>query len=137
MPEKKDPWQRPDEQSIDATPQIEEIPGQNESRLIQLWRHIRRLGLGDSALRTGTAIATILLALLVVWVIDTIYLDKQPTINQAALIANAESATLSDGTLPTPFFHVGGSEADGVSRTANLHTTLPKVNVAMTSLNTL
>lgn len=130
MPEKIDPWQRLDEQVVDATPQIEEIPGQKESPLIRLWRHLRRLGLGDSALRLGTTITTILLALLVVWVIDKIYLEDQPTQSRAALIAQAESASAPSVSLPTPFFQAGGSEAeDGVNRTADLHTTLPNRNV--------
>ena len=129
MPEKMDPWQRLDEQTVDATPQIEDIPEQKESPVIRLWRHLRRLGLGDSALRLGTAVTTILLTLLVVWVIDKIYVEDQPVQSQAALIAQAESASNPSASLPTPFFQAGGSNADdGVNRTADLHTTLPNRN---------
>jgi len=129
MPENMDPWQRLDEQAVDATPQIEDIPEQKESPVIRLWRHLRRLGLGDSALRLGTAVTTILLTLLVVWVIDKIYVEDQPVQSQAALIAQAESASNPSASLPTPFFQAGGSNADdGVNRTADLHTTLPNRN---------
>ena len=129
MPEKMDPWHRLDEQTVDATPQIEDIPEQKESPVIRLWRHLRRLGLGDSALRLGTAVTTILLTLLVVWVIDKIYVEDQPVQSQAALIVQAESASNPSASLPTPFFQAGGSNADdGVNRTADLHTTLPNRN---------
>ena len=128
MPEKMDPWQRPDEQTVDATPQNQETSAPQDPKIIQLWRHLRRIGLGDSALRIGTALTTILLALLVVWLIDMVYLDTQPASNQAAFIANAESASSTSGAnLSAPLFHAGGSDANGIDRTANLHTTLPNI----------
>lgn len=128
MQENTDPWQRRDEELIDATPQNKEIPGQKETPLIRFWRHLRRLGLGDSALRFGTAITTMLLAFLVVWVIDKIYLEDQPARNPEALIALAESESTPSDSLPKPLFQAGGSNADGIDRTANLHTTLPNTN---------
>lgn len=128
MPEKMDPWQRLDEQAVDATPQNEKIPEPNQTPLIRLWRHLRRLGLGDSALRIGTTLTTILLALLVVWVINTIYSDQQKNPNQGGLIANAESASALSANITAPIFYAGGSNADGVNRTADLHTTLPNTN---------
>jgi len=128
MQEITDPWQRQDKEIVDANPQENEIPEQKEKSYIRFWRQLRRLGLGDSALRLGTAITTILLAFLVVWVIDKIYLEGQSPRNPEALIALAEAESTTSETLTEPLFKAGGSNADGIDRTANLHTTLPTKN---------
>ena len=120
MVEKTDPWQRPEEQ----TPS-EVVPTETENqtpRLIQIWERLRRLGLGDSTLRIGTAITTVLLVILVVWVMQSFYLYNPQEIQAAA---NPEILPTPTVTVPAPMFNAGGSYGPGVDRASDLHTVLP------------
>lgn len=125
MQEKTNPWQRPDSSPVNADPHFEEITQPPEPLLIRFWDRLRRLGLGDPALRIATAITTVLLVLLVVWVMDTFYLKDQQKMNELGFVANAESLATQDATLPSPTFNAGGSNATGIAREAELHTILP------------
>jgi len=71
----------------------EKLPA--EPRLDQLWNRIRRYGLGDTALRFATAVSTILLVVLVVWVMKIFYFNNPEQVNDSPVAVNAE-------TLPTP-----------------------------------
>ncbi len=90
------------------------------------WEYLVRLGLGEIALRVGTALASVALILLVVWVMANFYLKGKsggsPTV--AALAASAATATPVPGAprlseLPEP------RQAAGIYRQALLHTILP------------
>lgn len=122
MQKNSDPWQRPDSDPVEAKIPIEKENQTPEPILIRAWNRLQHWGLGDLTLRMGTVASTILLIILVVWVTHTFYL-KDP--QQIAEIASAETLPTPTVTLPPPLFRAGGSSADGVDRTADLHTVLP------------
>ncbi|HEY9122597.1 MAG TPA: peptidoglycan DD-metalloendopeptidase family protein [Brevefilum sp.] len=129
MQEKKNPWFRHEQISPEETvsPTIE--PEQTTEPMIKrTWEALRRIGLGDSALRFATLVTTVLLILLVVWVMDAFYLDIAQPENESFSAVNA--ANLPNPTTPPqpPLFKAGGSDAVGVSRKADLYTVLPVRN---------
>ena len=117
-------WQPPelkplyDETLIDT----EKLPA--GPRLDQLWNRIRRYGLGDTALRFATAVSTILLVVLVVWVMKIFYFNNPEQVNDSPVAVNAE--TLPTPTIAvTPVFNAVVNTSGGVDRTSDLHTILP------------
>jgi len=125
MQNNTNPWQRPEESTVEAGPQIKETSPQTEPLLIRFWDRLRRLGLGDPALRMATAITTSLLVLLVVWVMHTFYLKDFQQGEEPGNVAIAQSVLTPTVTLPAPEFKAGGSDTGGIARQAALHTTLP------------
>lgn len=93
---------------------------------MNLWESLVRLGLGETTLRVGTALASITLVLLVVWVMSNFYLKGQTPTNPKSGVAASGLAT------PTPLveapdfqFASAGVFLNGVSRLTRLHTNLP------------
>jgi len=125
MQDNHNPWHRPDQEPTDTSPQFEEKSQESKPPLIQFWMRLRRLGLGDSALRIATTTATLLLILLVVWVMDIFYLKDPDLSSDAASVANAEALPTPTATVPPPSFYAGGSYDSGLAREADLHTVLP------------
>ncbi len=126
MQEKKDPWFRQEQISPEETVSQTIEPEQTTEPMIKrTWEALRRIGLGDSALRFATLVTTVLLILLVVWVMDAFYLDIAQPENKNFSAVNA--ANLPNPTTPpqAPLFKAGGSDAVGVSRKADLYTVLP------------
>jgi murein DD-endopeptidase MepM/ murein hydrolase activator NlpD len=129
MQEKKNPWFRQEqispEETVSQTIEPEQTP---EPMIKRTWEALRRIGLGDSALRFATLATTVLLILLVVWVMDAFYLDIAQSENESLSAVNA--ANLPNPTTPpqVPLFNAGGSDAVGVSRKADLYTVLPLRN---------
>lgn len=129
MQEKKNPWFRQEqispEETVSQTIEPEQTP---EPMIKRTWEALRRIGLGDSALRFATLATTVLLILLVVWVMDAFYLDIAQSENESLSAVNA--ANLPNPTTPpqVPLFKAGGSDAVGVSRKADLYTVLPLRN---------
>ncbi|MBN1371076.1 MAG: peptidoglycan DD-metalloendopeptidase family protein [Anaerolineaceae bacterium] len=114
LPEKQEPG------DPDST---QERPGR---RWNEIWEKILRLGLGEIALRIGTAVVSVTLILLVVWVMGSFYLKGQVTQSQelAAMAAPLPSAT---PTVLAPSFKIAGSAFDqGIIRLAQIHTILPE-----------
>jgi murein DD-endopeptidase MepM/ murein hydrolase activator NlpD len=103
------------------------IPSPAPRRWNDIWEKLVRLGLGESALRAGTLLASIALVLLVLWVMGSFYLkgEVQYSGDPAAVIA----APLPTGTAtipPPPFTPPAAGFLDrGIRRFAQLHTTLP------------
>lgn len=118
------PWQRSDTKPIDADPQIEEKRPTPEPQWIRFWDRLRHFGLGDSALRIATAVTTIVFILLVVWVMNAFYTENTQHMAEAAFVS-AEDLSTPIATVPAPEFHAGGSNAKGLSRSADLRTVLP------------
>ena len=125
MQEKKDPWFRPDSEPAEAKPPTEETAQTPQPVLKQTWERLRRFGLGDSALRFGTAVTTLILILLVVGVIDAFSLQDLPQDNDAVNIASAEGLPTPTTAMTAPDFKAGGPYEPGISREADLHTVLP------------
>jgi murein DD-endopeptidase MepM/ murein hydrolase activator NlpD len=92
--------------------------------LIAKWiEFLPHLGLGESVLRIGTNVLTVLFVIFVVWVMQTLY----PQTN-LGLTGNAKAAGEST---PLPSVNTAllppqlAMAMDGISRYANLHTTIP------------
>lgn len=95
------------------------------SRWNNIWEGLLRLGLGEIAMRTGTAMASIALVLLVLWVMGNFYLKSDVTYGRdKALAASLPTPT---STVPPPPYDAAYSVAfqRGIPRFAQLHTTLP------------
>jgi murein DD-endopeptidase MepM/ murein hydrolase activator NlpD len=125
MTEKTNPWQQPDTQPVKANHPPEENTPNPEPKLIRFWERLQRLGLGDAVLRIATAITTITFIVLVVWVMKAFYSQNPHLKAEAADAVLAETLPTPTPAIPAPEFHAGGSDDMGVSRTADLHTTLP------------
>ncbi len=122
MQEKTDPWQR-----VDPEPDDNNIPDKAPAQppkpfFDQLWAHLRGFGLGDPALRLATVVTTLVLALLVVWMMDTFY-HKNP--HQAHEVALAEILPEPTPVVEPPAFDVNDKVSVGISRQAGLNTILP------------
>ncbi len=93
----------------------------------QIWEQILRLGLGETAMRVGTALVSVSMVLLVVWVMNNFYLKgtaiSRP-VNEAALAA---SLPTSAAPVAAPYFDVPDLAVypAGVTRFAQLHTDQP------------
>ena len=83
------------------------------------------LGLGESAMRIGTNVATILLVILVVWLMQTLYKSADfgwaPNVKAAAANESTPVAEVMPVQLPAQ----AALGLDGVSRQAISHTTIP------------
>lgn len=124
MPDKKDPWQRPDPEPVPDEISTRKDIQTPELSLVRFWDRLRRFGLGETALRVGTASITLLLVLLVAWVMNTFYQNNPEFADETVNVANAAAFTEPTATVPPPSFHAGGSNADGFYRSADLHTML-------------
>jgi murein DD-endopeptidase MepM/ murein hydrolase activator NlpD len=121
---------------MDNTP-LKELPQENEAEtgeqpqerpnLITRWMEaLTRLGLGESAVRLGTNLMTVLVVMLVAWLMQTLYkqavLGWTPSV-QAAPASNEPTAVPTVETVPLP--DTVAFTLDGVSPQANSHTTIP------------
>jgi hypothetical protein len=126
MPDKIDPWQRPDTTAIaTAVPPAEEPAPPPEPKYIQLWERLYHWGLGDTALRFATTLTTAVLILLVVWVLGTFYSDHRNPALDAGGVAMAEALEAQTATVAAPLFNVGGPYPQGIARGMGLNTILP------------
>jgi len=91
----------------------------------EVWEKLVRLGLGETAIRAGTGLASFALILLVVWVMGKFYLKGQVNNPQAEAMAAAEP-TITPRIPPPPFeMPAESSQVLGISRRAMPHTALP------------
>lgn len=125
--------------SINPPSQDEEIPAGNEQEQNQaqteagqgvsnFWEKIVRLGLGESALRVGASVVSIALFLVVIWIMATFYLKAAHSeAGSAAAAPTAEENTTSGADVAAPVFDVSSAVSydKGITRLADLHTTLP------------
>jgi len=92
----------------------------------QIWERLVRLGLGETALRIGTGLASMALIGIVLWVMGTFYLQGDVTgYRSAAMAAPLPTAT---NTVAPPVYAPPAYEASyakGITRLAQMHTTLP------------
>jgi murein DD-endopeptidase MepM/ murein hydrolase activator NlpD len=104
----------------------DELPRKNETRQWNhIWEGLLRLGLGEIAVRMGTATASIVLALLVLWVMGSFYLKGDVAYDRDKAVA-APLPTPTSTIAPPPFEYAPASAlARGIPRYALLHTTLP------------
>ena len=96
----------------------------SRSRLEQLWNNLLKLGLGETALKVGTGVASLVLILIVVWIMGKFFLKDQLNQNNPADAQPTSVVTLpasASGGEMTP----GETLFTGVSRLVKLHTNLP------------
>ncbi len=90
----------------------------------EIWEALLRLGLGEIALRAGTILASIALVLLVIWVMESFYLKGDVTYQRDAVVA--APLPTETATVPPPPYATPAAKANrGISRSAQMHTTLP------------
>jgi len=91
----------------------------------EIWESLLRMGLGEIAIRVGTGLASIAMALLVVWVMSNFYLEGDLTGGRVEVIA----APLPTATQPIQVAAVespyAGAFNHGIARVAQIHTQLP------------
>ncbi len=125
MPDKRDPWQRPEPTSNAEQPPPKEPTPPAAPQYIRFWERLRHWGLGDSALRFATTVITGVLILLVVWVLHT-FSDQEPLpISETGSIAMAEALSAPTATVAPPLFSAGGANPEGIARANGLNTVLP------------
>lgn len=103
----------------------EQVHPKEETRFSwdQFWRRITRLGMGDIALRTGTALITIGLIGLVVWVMKGNFVSEDLSINTNDAFADAAGG-LEDSMVELPAYE-GIAPIEGISKSADVHTDAP------------
>jgi LysM repeat protein len=93
---------------------------------VEIWESLLRLGLGETALKVGTGLVSIVLILLVVWVMGNFYLKGRGDMprEQAALAAALPTTT---PTVAQPVFAVQDMSlfSTGIPRLAQIHTNRP------------
>ena len=89
----------------------------------QIWNRLLRFGLGESAIQTGTVIATGLLVLLVVWVMGSYFLKGQKNSSQATPTVNSSAAMPTLPSVQNPLALNVSNFA--INRDADFHTNLP------------
>ncbi len=100
--------------------------------ILSAWENITRAGLGETVFRLGTSLLSIAVVLVVVWGMRAFYLYLRTSTDlvspaQAALAAPLPTPTPTDvpPQLP-PFPEAAAWTADGLSRMASMHTTIPE-----------
>ncbi|MDD5369584.1 MAG: peptidoglycan DD-metalloendopeptidase family protein, partial [Anaerolineaceae bacterium] len=91
-----------------------------------IWERLVRLGFGETVLRIGTSVISVLLFLIVIWVMGNFYV-KGPTrlAKQAGLAAAGGPASTPTLALPTIRYQSAPLAMIGITRLSLLHTTLP------------
>jgi murein DD-endopeptidase MepM/ murein hydrolase activator NlpD len=118
-----------DNQPLQDIPQENEAAGEQTTERINLitrWMEsLARLGLGESAMRIGTNVLTILFVILVVWLMQALYepasLGWTPGVHAASVSESTPVPTNDSVQLPAQVALV----LDGVSPLADSHTIIP------------
>ena len=126
MPDQIDPWQKPEVQPDLAHQQSRPSEASEQPSLSRLMENIKRWRLAAPALRIATTLLTTLLVLLIVWVMDTFYLQT-PTIESGIALsaANSETLPIEEQVLLAPQFTLESNPSENLARKAKLHTILP------------
>jgi murein DD-endopeptidase MepM/ murein hydrolase activator NlpD len=92
----------------------------------QVWEGLLRIGLGETTLRLGTGVISVVLALLVVWVMGNFYLKGDSTPGgQSAIAAPLPTATAPIAPPQMELPDLSGAYLNGITRMAQLRTVLP------------
>jgi murein DD-endopeptidase MepM/ murein hydrolase activator NlpD len=107
----------PEEDLVD-----ELTPTPTQPRWSRAWEVLIRYGLGETTLRIGTGVASIILFLLVIWVMGRYYLDNT---NISAPDTVMASSLQGDGSQPASIpadYTYTGSPYEGITRQVDSHT---------------
>jgi len=118
--------------SKDGNEEAKEIPAKQEQKensqqvvltsWARFWDRVTSLGLGDIALRTGTALVTIGLIGLVVWVMKDNFVAEEMTSNNPEAFEAAGGVNASDPGLPV---YEGVAPVEGLTKSADTHSDAP------------
>ena len=125
MQDQKNPWQRPELDGADSKTTPEDSPETTKTGFQRVWENVLRLGLGQSAMRAATALITLVLFLIVVWVMDSFYLKNNSHQTDPGAAAAEALPTPTQTVLPPAFSASEGQTTSGIGRMADLHTVLP------------
>lgn len=95
----------------------------------QIWENLVRLGLGETSLRLGTSLLSIVLVLAVVGVMRYFYLDEEVTLSPQPMVESVQAAAVPTPepppALPELSMPDGGAYRNGLVRLAKMSTILP------------
>ncbi len=91
----------------------------------QIWEALLRLGLGESVLRIGTGLASVILILLAVWVMSNFYLNSDLSGSSDTVLAAPLPTATGEVIQPPLDVNVIIPGTEGITRLAQLHTTFP------------
>lgn len=111
------------EDELELQDPVEQNENKKSITLTQIWNKILHFGLGESTVRIGTAVASLVLIALVVWVMSKFFLKAEkssalPTPQTSSLVATP-NVPLSENLSPVL------ASSFSVFRLAQLHTVLP------------
>jgi len=98
----------------------------HEQSRISLWEKLVRMGLGETTLKVGTAVVSVLLFVIIAWVMSQFYVKSRVNASDGmggsdSLLGNSPKQVSPDSlTIP-----LVDNPTDGVTRLASLHTTIP------------
>ena len=101
-------------------------PIKNPRSQVGIWERLVRMGLGESALKIGTAVVSVILFILIAWLMSRFYVTSRvnasgSTNGPVSLLASSPTQVSPDSlTIP-----LVDNPLDGVTRLASLHTTIP------------
>jgi murein DD-endopeptidase MepM/ murein hydrolase activator NlpD len=90
------------------------------SGLEKMWKRITSLGLGDIVMRAGTALVTIGLVGLVVWVMRGNFIGSEMVSNDALLLEGA-GGSINSGEVVLPAYQ-GAAPVEGIGKSADVST---------------
>jgi murein DD-endopeptidase MepM/ murein hydrolase activator NlpD len=116
----------------DGLPLTDNINSTNEESNVatplwlRLWQNIQRLDLTDQAMRIGTGLASIVLVLIAVWVMNSFFLTGNVTNAQKAdFIAPRSTPTMLPEADPSLIKFAALAPMESIQRLADMHTSLP------------
>lgn len=113
----------------DTQPVPKKSPAASKNRFLALWEGLSQAGLAESAVRLGTHALLVAVILVVAWVMRQFYgvaqADISTVADQAALAAALPTATPTPIPAQLPPFEPALEQTGGLTRTIQLHTTLP------------
>jgi murein DD-endopeptidase MepM/ murein hydrolase activator NlpD len=96
---------------------------------ISLWERLVRMGLGESVLKIGTAVASVILFIIIAWVMSRFYVKSRVTASgstgESTSFLASSPTQVSPDSLTIPMVD---NSLEGVTRLASLHTTIPNRN---------
>jgi murein DD-endopeptidase MepM/ murein hydrolase activator NlpD len=101
-------------------------PSEKARPQVSLWEKLVRMGLGETVLKVGTAIVSIMLFILIAWVMSRFYVKSRVSASGSSGgstgFLSSSPTQVSPGSLTIPLVD---NSSDGVTRLASLHTTIP------------
>ena len=118
-----------DERDQFEDPLLKNTPPEDSPQLLQLWdrlwAYVTKLGMVNIALRAGSALVTVSLVGLVIWVMKGFFIPGEKT----DLVASLPEAAAVEGLVELPSYE-GVAPVEGLSPSANINNTAPAASAA-------